>query len=138
MAVATTSPFTKDKIRTQMAYYFDDDRIAVIQKNGTTGEWDSISETVTNDADTTKDHRLRLHYHARYVDVNNLEQDINTDIGLKYGLHLALLDYVRARISEDIGDVQTSTYYYMKFKERIKKYPYRKSAVRGINPYSLT
>ena len=53
MAAATTSPFTKDKIRTQMAYYFDDDRIAVIQKNGTTGEWDSISETVTNDADTT-------------------------------------------------------------------------------------
>ena len=138
MAVATTSPFTKDKIRTQMAYYFDDDRIAIIQKNGTTGEWDSISETVTNNADSKKDHRLRLHYHARYTDVNNLEQDINTDIGLKYGLHLALLDYVRARISEDVGDVQTSTYYYMKFKERIKKYPYRKSAVRGINPYSLT
>ena len=138
MAVATTSPFTKDKIRTQMAYYFDDDRIAIIQKNGTTGEWDSISETVTNNADSKKDHRLRLHYHARYTDVNNLEQDINTDIGLKYGLHLALLDYVRARISEDVGDVQTSTYYYMKFKERIKKYPYRKSAVRGINPYNLT
>ena len=138
MAAATTSPFTKDKIRTQMAYYFDDDRIAVIQKNGTTGEWDSISEAMANDADTKNDHRLRLHYHARYTDVNNLEQDVNTDIGLKYGLHLALLDYVRARISEDVGDIQQSTYYYMKFKERIKKYPYRKSAVRGINPYSLT
>ena len=75
MATATTSPFTKDKIRTQMAYYFDDDRIAIIQKNGTNGEWDSISETLSNNADEKLDHRLRLHYHSRYTKVTGLEQD---------------------------------------------------------------
>ena len=138
MATATSSPFTKDKIRTQMAYYFDDDRIAIIQKNSTTGEWDSISETTTNDADTDLDHRLRIHYHSRYTKVSGLEQDINTDIGLKYGLHLALIDYIRARLSEDSNEEQKAMYYYSKFNDRIKKYPYRKSAVRGIQLYNLT
>lgn len=141
MATATTSPFTKDKIRTQMAYYFDDDRIAIVEKNGTTGEWDSISETVTNDADESLDHRLRLHYHARYGSVTSLETDLNSavgGIGLKYGLHLALLDYLRARIMEDEKDEQKAAYYYAKFRTRIKQYPYRKSAVRGIKLYNLT
>lgn len=138
MATATTSPFTKDKIRTQIAYYFDDDRIALIQKNGTTGEWDSVNETILNNADEKLDHRLRLHYHARYTKVSTLEQDINTDIGLKYGLHLALIDYIRARLSEDSNEEEKAMYYYAKFNERIKKYPYRKSAVRGIKFYNLS
>jgi len=134
MATATTSPFTRDKIRTQMVYYFDDDRIAILQKNGTTGEWDSISDaTLDSDGD-----RMRLHYHSRYGTIKSLEDDLNTGIGLKYGLHLALLDYVRARIMEDDNDEEKATYYYMKFQKRIKQYPYRKSSVRGIKLYNLT
>jgi hypothetical protein len=134
MATATSSPFTKDKIRTQMLYYFDDDRIAILQKNGSTGEWDSISDaTVDADGD-----RMRLHYHSRYGTITDLESDLNVEIGVKYGLHLALLDYVRARIMEDDNDEQKAAYYYMKFQRRIKQYPYRKSSVRGIKLYNLT
>ena len=136
MAVATSSPFKKAHIRKNMAYYFDDERIAVVERNGTgdiSGEWKSIqSATVAADGD-----RLRLHYHARYVNITSLEQDINTDIGVKYGLHLALIDYVRARLHEDAGDMQRSSYFYAKFKERVQKYPYRKSGQRGIQMYGL-
>ena len=51
VTLATTSPFKKNTIRNDMAYYFDDDRLALIEKNSTTGEWKSISTSVTNDAD---------------------------------------------------------------------------------------
>ena len=133
MATATSSPFNKDKIQTQLAYYFDDDRIAIVQKNKQTGEWDSISDATANaDGD-----RLRVTYHARYAPITGLEQDINTDIGLKYGLHLALLDYVRSRLEEDNGDMQKASFYFARFQSRIKKFPYRKSAVRSIQPFSL-
>jgi hypothetical protein len=137
-ATATTSPFKKDTIRNQIAYYFDDDRIAIVQNNKTTGEWDSISEVITNNANLDFDHRLRVTYHARYGPITGLEQDINTDIGLKYGLHLALIDYVRSRLEEDNGDLQKASFYFGRFTKRIKQFPYRKSAVRSIQPYSLT
>ena len=33
MAIATTSPFKKDHIRNNMAYYLDDENIAIIEKD---------------------------------------------------------------------------------------------------------
>ena len=136
MASATSSPFKKDHIRKNLAYYFDDERIAIVERNGTgdsSGEWKSIqSATEAADGD-----RLRLHYHARYTPVTGLEQDLNTVIGVKYGLHLALIDYIRARLHEDAGDMQRSSYFYAKFKERVQKYPYRKSGQRGIQLFGL-
>ena len=131
MAIATTSPFKKDHLRNNMAYYLDDENIAIIEKDS--GEWQSIkSTTAISDGD-----RLNITYHSRYKSVASLEDDINIDIGLKYGLHLALLDYLRGRLHEDAGDIARSNYYYGKFRERIKKYPYRKSAARGIQLFGL-
>tara|TARA_Y100000310_G_C20593586_1_gene769366 strand:- start:51 stop:482 length:432 start_codon:yes stop_codon:yes gene_type:complete len=138
--LASSSPFKKDHILREMAYYFDDNRIAIVERNGTgdiSGEWKSIQTSLTNDADTTQDHRLIIHYHQRYVKITNLEQDINTAIGLKYGLHLALLDYVRMRIEEDNQNQESAKYYMLRFRDRIKRYPYRKSGARGIQFYSL-
>ena len=148
MAIATSSPFKKDHIRNNMAYYFDDENIAIVEKNSSDdnatnkGEWQSIKTTISPnttvvDGDTVELHRLNITYHSRYISVTGLEQDINVDIGLKYGLHLALLDYLRARLHEDAGDIARSNYYYGKFRERIKKYPYRKSGVRGIQLFGL-
>jgi len=136
LGLATSSPFTKSHIQTKMAYYFDDNRIAIVE--GSNGEWKSIQTAITNDADESTDQRMVIHYHQRYVRVSNLEQDINVDIGLKYGLHLALLDYVRMRLEEDGNDLQRSNYYFGRFNNRIKKYPYRKAAVRGIQMHNLT
>ena len=139
MAIASSSPFKKDHIRNNMAYYLDDENIAIVERNSSDNnatnkdEWQSIkSTTAIADGD-----RLNITYHSRYISVTGLEQDINVDIGLKYGLHLALLDYLRARLHEDAGDIARSNYYYGKFRERIKKYPYRKSGVRGIQLFGL-
>mgnify|MGYP003671185392 CR=1 FL=1 len=133
MATALSSPFTKGEVRGSLAYYFDDDRIAIVQKNKSTGEWDSIAHaTEVADGD-----RLRVTYHSRYAPITGLEQDLNTTIGLKYGLHLALIDYVRSRLEEDAGDMQKASFYFARFQSRVKKFPYRKSAVRSIQPYNL-
>lgn len=144
MAIATSSPFKKDHIKNNMAYYFDDENIALVERNSSDNnatnknEWQSIKTTVSpNKIGDEEQHRLNITYHSRYVLVERLEQDINVDIGLKYGLHLALLDYLRARLHEDAGDIARSNYYYGKFRERIKKYPYRKSGVRGIQLFGL-
>ena len=136
LALATSSPFKKSHISNNMAYYFDDNRIAIVEANN--GEWKSIQTSITNSSDESLDQRMVIHYHQRYVRVSNLEQDINVDIGLKYGLHLALLDYVRMRLEEDGNDLQRSNYYFGRFNNRIKRYPYRKAAVRGIQMYNLT
>jgi len=48
-----------------------------------------------------------------------------------------LIDYIRARLHEDAGDMQRSSYFYAKFKERVQKYPYRKSGQRGIQLFGL-
>jgi len=129
--IATTSPFTKKKIRQEMSYYFDDDRIAILELHE--GEWKSLQIAIPDD--NTK--RLQIHAHSRFAEVTALHQDINKTIGLKYGLHLALNDYLRYRLEEDNGDFQKSSYYLSRFRERIKKYPYRRSAVRGIAPWGL-
>ena len=126
-------PFKKEDTRTKLGYYFDDDRIGIVQVNDQTGEWDSISENVS----ASDGAMLRVHTRARYPNITGLDQDINIDIGLKYGLHLALIDYVRSRLEEDNGNMEKAAYYYARFTSRIKKFPYRRSGVRSIQPYGL-
>lgn len=126
-------PFTKNDTRKNLAYYFDDDQIGIVQRNEESGEWDSISTSVS----TSDGAMLRVHTRARYPNITGLDQDINTDIGLKYGLHLALIDYCRSRLEEDKGDMEKAAYYYARFTSRIKKFPYRRSGVRSIQPYGF-
>ena len=73
MAIATTSPFKKDHIRNNMAYYLDDENIAIIEKDS--GEWKSIKTTISPnttvvDGDTVELHRLNITYHSRYVQMD--------------------------------------------------------------------
>ena len=80
------SQFTKTDLK-DMAYYFDDERLALVKKNKITGEFDSIQETIT----PASNNYLQIYYHARYNEINSLEQHINNDIGLSPGLHTAVM-----------------------------------------------
>lgn len=144
MALSTKGPVTKDKLRNKFAYYFDDDRLALIELHND-GEWKSVSSTGWSETDD----QLIIDYHARYnkvVDITqnlgedgntNPEEETQTAIGLKAGLHLALLDYVRARLAEDAQNEKKALYYYARFNQRVRTYPFRRSSVRGIQPYNL-
>ena len=126
------SPFTKDKIK-KMSYYFDDERIAIVEQSGTSGELDSISTPISD----TENVYLQIYYHSRYNTVNSLTQDINTDIGISPGLQTALVYYVKYRIAEDNNDLRMAGYYWKKFTIKIKQYPYRKSGTRGIKLFNI-
>lgn len=126
------SPFNQTNIK-NLAYYFDDERIAIVQKSTITGEYDTLDTNVSpNDNDY-----LQIYYHARYNDITSLTQDVNTDIGLSPGLSTALVYYVKYRLAEDENDLRLAGYYWKKFQIKIKQYPYRKSGQRGIKPYAL-
>lgn len=126
------SPFSEEKIK-DLAYYFDDERIAIVKKNVTSGDWDTINDIF----DVADNNYLQVYYHSRYNSINSLTQDINSDIGLPAGLHTALVYYVKYRLAEDGNDLRKAGYYYNRFLAKIKKYPYRKSGKRGIQLYKL-
>lgn len=126
------SPYSEENIQ-DMAYYFDDERIAIVKRNRLSGDWDTIDTTFS---DTDNDY-LQIYYHSRYNPINSLTQDINSDIGLPAGLHTALVYYVKYRLAEDGNDLRKAGYYYNRFLAKIKQYPYRKSGKRGIQTYKL-
>jgi len=125
------SPYSKAQIQS-IAYYFDDERIAIVKKSGS-GEWDSIQDDITPDPNDY----LQVYYHARYNTITGLENDINSDVGLSPGLQTALVYYVKYRIAEDDGDLRMAGYFYNRFLKKIKQYPYRMAGKRGIQMYGI-
>ena len=125
------SPYTKSSLK-DLAWYCDDERLAIVKVGSTTGEYDSIDDTLDSGNSF-----LQVHFHSRFVSITAITQDLEDDIGLPIGLHLAVVDYVKARLYEDMGDLQRSQYFLAKYLSKVKKYPYRRTSRRGINPYAL-
>mgnify|MGYP003317676709 FL=1 len=100
------------------AWYNSDDKLAIVclvtstdRSLGTNaGEYDTYS-------DSTVSAGLRIHYHAKYEEVRDPEDDLYKDIGLDSGMHYALLCYVRARLFEDAGDYQSAQYHRQMFEK---------------------
>ena len=143
------------------AWYNDDKRVAILcedaggsyctlsaysnksdcESNG--GTW-VVAGTSTNElydsyqgADVTNG--LRITYHSKYEaiavdgDSPNYTGEMSTTHGLDTGMQNALLCYVKARLSEDQGDMQKAQYFRQMYEKSIKKYPSRKSGVRQLS-----
>ena len=116
------------------AWYNSDDKLAIVclvtstdSSAGTTsGEYDTYS-------DSTVSAGLRIHYHAKYGEVRDLEDDLYKDIGLDSGMHYSLLCYVRARILEDAGNYEAAQYHRQMFEKTKNEYPMRKSGIRVLS-----
>jgi len=76
---------------------------------------------------------IRVSYHSKYTDVSAQTNDLQSDAGLDSGMHQHILCYVRARLFEDMGDLQKAQYYRQMFEQGIKQYPMRKSGVRVLS-----
>ena len=79
------------------------------------------------------DDGLRLTYHSKYSPVSAITDDLKTSSGLDSGMHHALVNYVKCRLFQDMGDIQQAEYYRKLFEEIFKKYPSRKSGVRYLS-----
>ena len=114
------------------AWYNDDNRLAVVCRvlsSDSTTTVDDVYDTFTG---SDVSNGLRIHYHAKYTVVSSLTHNLTTGAGLDSGLHPALIDYVKSRLLEDMGDLQKAAYFKAKYEKTIKQYPHRKTGVRQL------
>ena len=115
------------------AWYNDDDRLAVVvsqassdsSKGTTSGEYDTFLDSTVTDG-------LRLVIHSKYEKLSNEGDDLQSKGKLDSVMHAFVLDYVKSRILEDMGQVEPSQYFRTKFENGIQKKPTRKSGVRTL------
>ena len=122
---------TRDNPNDYFAWYNDDDRLAIVErqtntteaKGVTSGEYDTYTDSTVTDG-------IKMTIHSKYETATNLTDDLQTTCGLNDSMHAHVLDYVKARILEDNGDLERSTYFMRKYTEGITKKSSRKSGVR--------
>ena len=100
------------------------------------GNWDTYS-------DSSATNGIRIHYHAYLPLVNSVDSVIdnfNSKIltsgegsRLPRALMPALIDYVKARLSEDAGDNEKATLYMARYREKVSKHPHNKQGLRRLS-----
>ena len=117
------------------AWYNDDDRLAIVSRVLSNDVSDS-TETTLDKYDTYTDsdvtNGLRIHFHAKYGTVTQPTDDLRKDSGVDTSLHPAIVDYIKSRLLEDMGDMQKAMYYKSKYERTIKQSPHRKSGIRTL------
>ena len=116
------------------AWYNDDNRLAIVTRVISTDSdsSSSVSDVYDTYVDSQVLNGIRMHYHSKYTPVSTNTHNLTTDSGLDSGLHPALIDYVKSRILEDMGDLQKSSYFRAKYEKTVKQYPHRKTGVRAL------
>ena len=112
------------------AWYNDDNRIAIVNRvysSDTVSKVDDAYDTYT-DSDVTNG--IRMHYHSKYTAVSTPSDNLTSGAGVDSGLHPAIVDYVKARLFEDAGDMQKAIHFRGKYEISLKQYPHRKTGVR--------
>ena len=123
----------RDTPNSYFAWFNDDDRLAIVvrqessdsTKGTTSGEFDTYLDSTVTDG-------IRMTVHSKYEAVSALANDLEDTCGLDSMMHAFVLDYVKSRVLEDIGQVEQSQYFRTKFENGIAKKPTRKSGVRVI------
>ena len=115
------------------AWYNDDNRLAIVCKVTST---DSSKGTNIGEYDTYSNSNvvngLKIHYHAKYPEAKNVDDDLYKDLKLDSGLHPSIVCYIKARLFEDAGDIQKSQYFRAMYDKMMKQYPSRRSGVRSL------
>ena len=136
------------------AWYNDDNRLAVIvQDSGGSyctlsqygnktdcedndGTWVVAGNITSEKYDTYKDsdvsHGIRVYYNSKYINVDELTDDLYSDAGVDSGLQVCILYYIKARLYEDAGDMEKSQYFRKLFYRELKQYPTRRSGTRRL------
>jgi len=123
----------RDTPNSYFAWYNDDSRLAIVVKqassssdDGTTaGDFDTYLDSTVTDG-------IKMTIHSKYEAVTALSNDLESNSGLDESMHSYVLDYVKSRILEDIGQIQPSQYFRTKYEDGIIKKASRKSGVRVL------
>ena len=134
----------------------------IITKDGYTSDWASITEAkafriyaISRDDDlsdtdlTNTFNQIPIQFHEAivykviangYKDTRNqkfdaaqyFDNNFRDDLGVDSGLHIAILEFVKHRLEEDLGNIQKSAYFLQKYKQKISTYPHSRKGTRGI------
>ena len=123
----------RDTPNSYFAWYNDDDRLALVARQEDTS---SSTGTVSGEYDTFLDSTvtdgIKLTIHSKYEKLSSVNDDLQSYGKLDSTMHSFVLDYVKSRILEDMGQVEPSQYFRTKFENGVQKKPTRKSGVRVL------
>ena len=128
----------RDTPNSYFAWYNDDDRLAIVvrqedsssSKGTTAGEYDTYLDSTVSDG-------IRYIIHSKYEEMTEITDDLQTEGKLDSVMHAYVLDYVKSRILEDMGQVEASQYFRKRFEVGVAKKPSRKSGVRILSVPNL-
>ena len=123
----------RDTPNNYYAWYNDDDRLAIVERKTTStnakgivsGEYDTYEDSTVTDG-------IKMTIHSKYETAVNLSDDLQTTCGLNELMHSNILDYVKSRILEDMGDLEKSAFFRNKYDTGVMKKTTRKSGVRAL------
>ena len=115
------------------SWYNDDDRLAILceQSESTSGE--RTSERYDSYQGSSVTNGIRITYHSKYETATAVTEDLKSDLGVDSGLHKYVLDYIKCRMYENMGNVQNAQYHMQMYQRGIKRWPHRKSGVRFLS-----
>ena len=115
------------------AWYNDDNRIAIVARYDTSTSGERTKEKYDTFQDDDVTGGLRITTNSRFDYVDAQADNLKTNIGLDTGLHVAVVCYIKARMFEDVGDIQKAQYFKVMYDKMVKQYPLRKSGVRVLS-----
>ena len=123
----------RDTPNSYFSWYNDDDRLAVfVKQDSTSSSQGTVSGEYDTFLDSTVTDGIKLTIHAKYEKLSSLADDLQSNGKLDSTMHSFVLDYVKSRILEDMGQVEPSQYFRTKFENGVQKKPTRKSGVRVL------
>ena len=124
---------TRDKPNSYFAWYNDDDRLAVVERQLSTDDSKGVS---AGDYDTytgsTVTDGIMMTIHSKYETATALTDDLQITCGLNESMHVHILEYVKSRILEDQGDMEKAVFFRQKYNDGVMKKPSRKSGIRVL------
>ena len=118
---------------TYFAWYNDDDRLAIITQDTTSTSGERTKEKYDTYQGDDVTNGIRITFHSKYEEVTAVTDNLQSGAGLDSSLHTPLVCYVKARLLEDMGDLQKAQYFRNMYEQKIKKHQGRRSGVRLLS-----
>ena len=114
------------------AWYNDDERLAIVCEDTTSSSGERTKDKYDSYQGSDVSAGIRITYKSKYGTIDAQTEDLKTEAGLDSGLHPAVVCYMKARMFEDIGDIQKAQYFTSMYDKMMRQYPLRKSGVRNL------
>ena len=103
-------------------WFIDEERIGIVQKNESEDSTGKILKEFKSPT-ISIGMGLRIRYKSNYRPVDKIDQDLDGHSNLHESLHPALVCYVKARLYEDVGDMEKAQYFRQMYEVKIRKFP---------------